>query len=368
MQAASGQNGPPSQPFTRPSALLNNSSNPNSFRPGSAAGSSSGNNAGGSGTPQVKAEPVEARFSNTLPPPLPNVGGYATSFGAHPGMPGPPPGLALPPLRGIPPLGSMPGYGPIPPLGSSSNHARDVLMLNRGAPPYGGPRNMNEKDKIPPLPQVDGSSASFHHGKNRAVPMYSWMNKDRLERIRNSELLLPQLDGPSSQRSDSNTPSLRQHSLPGASSDVPPPLAMNVDLPPPLSLSMGDLPPPLKLETPPTGTMKLLSESNLSMKGGNSSFARNPNVAALPTEDINSDLDDSDEEDVGGDPNGGIGVDPAADVTYCTYDKVRQASLVTSCGTDKTQVTRVKTKWKVVFRDGMVHANGKDYLFGRCTG
>jgi hypothetical protein len=31
-------------------------------------------------------------------------------------------------------------------------------------------------------------------------------------------------------------------------------------------------------------------------------------------------------------------------------------------------VTRVKTKWKVVFRDGMVHANGKDYLFGRCTG
>ena len=28
----------------------------------------------------------------------------------------------------------------------------------------------------------------------------------------------------------------------------------------------------------------------------------------------------------------------------------------------------MKTKWKVVFRDGMVHANGKDYLFGRCTG
>jgi hypothetical protein len=53
---------------------------------------------------------------------------------------------------------------------------------------------------------------------------------------------------------------------------------------------------------------------------GTSAFARNPNVPALASEDINSDLDDTDDEDG---PQEQPGQDPDADVTYCTYDKVR---------------------------------------------
>lgn len=32
------------------------------------------------------------------------------------------------------------------------------------------------------------------------------------------------------------------------------------------------------------------------------------------------------------------------------------------------QVTRVKNKWKVQLKDGIVSANGKDYLFSKCNG
>ena len=32
------------------------------------------------------------------------------------------------------------------------------------------------------------------------------------------------------------------------------------------------------------------------------------------------------------------------------------------------QVGRVKNKWKCILKDGMIHINGKDYLFAKCTG
>jgi hypothetical protein len=32
------------------------------------------------------------------------------------------------------------------------------------------------------------------------------------------------------------------------------------------------------------------------------------------------------------------------------------------------QVGRVKNKWKCLLKDGMIHINGKDYLFAKCTG
>jgi hypothetical protein len=32
------------------------------------------------------------------------------------------------------------------------------------------------------------------------------------------------------------------------------------------------------------------------------------------------------------------------------------------------QVSRVRNKWKCTFKDGMIHINGKDYLFAKCTG
>lgn len=28
----------------------------------------------------------------------------------------------------------------------------------------------------------------------------------------------------------------------------------------------------------------------------------------------------------------------------------------------------MKNKWKCVLKDGMIHVNGKDYLFAKCTG
>ncbi|KAJ7702991.1 transcription factor IIA, alpha/beta subunit-domain-containing protein [Mycena rosella] len=71
-------------------------------------------------------------------------------------------------------------------------------------------------------------------------------------------------------------------------------------------------------------------------------------TAPADSEAINSDLDDSDTEDE--DLEDGAGAN--SEIVFCTYEKV----------------TRVKTKWKCVLKDGMVHANGKDYLFSRCTG
>ena len=28
----------------------------------------------------------------------------------------------------------------------------------------------------------------------------------------------------------------------------------------------------------------------------------------------------------------------------------------------------MKNKWKCVLKDGMIHVNGRDYLFAKCTG
>ncbi|KAH0828183.1 transcription factor IIA alpha beta subunit [Lanmaoa asiatica] len=66
-------------------------------------------------------------------------------------------------------------------------------------------------------------------------------------------------------------------------------------------------------------------------------------------EAINSDLDDSDTEGEEDAEEGGQG---DTDIVFCTYDKVG----------------RVKNKWKCILKDGMIHINGKDYLFAKCTG
>ncbi|KAF8902898.1 transcription factor IIA, alpha/beta subunit [Gymnopilus junonius] len=67
------------------------------------------------------------------------------------------------------------------------------------------------------------------------------------------------------------------------------------------------------------------------------------------SEAINSDLDDSDSEGSDSDEEGAAG---DSDIVFCTYDKV----------------ARVKNKWKCILKDGMIHINGKDYLFAKCTG
>ncbi|WVR06570.1 hypothetical protein IAU60_003602 [Kwoniella sp. DSM 27419] len=77
-----------------------------------------------------------------------------------------------------------------------------------------------------------------------------------------------------------------------------------------------------------------------------------PNAAGLLPGDevIDSDLDDSDDE-LREDPEGGDN-DADIDIVFCVYDKVQ----------------RVKNKWKTVFKDGMIHINGRDYLFAKCNG
>lgn len=70
---------------------------------------------------------------------------------------------------------------------------------------------------------------------------------------------------------------------------------------------------------------------------------------AEDAEAINSDLDDSDTEAEEDAEEGGQG---ETDIVFCTYDKVG----------------RVKNKWKCLLKDGMIHINGKDYLFAKCTG
>jgi hypothetical protein len=89
--------------------------------------------------------------------------------------------------------------------------------------------------------------------------------------------------------------------------------------------------------------------------------SRNPGLkpnenGIYPGEEIiGSDLDDSDQEDDIGlmdDEDDEEQDDRAKDVMICVCDKVQ----------------RVKNKWKVTFKDGFIRANGKEYLFSRCTG
>jgi len=74
-----------------------------------------------------------------------------------------------------------------------------------------------------------------------------------------------------------------------------------------------------------------------------------PTSAPADNEAINSDLDDSDSEEEEETQEDGPG---DGNIVFCTYDKV----------------ARVKAKWKCILKDGMIHVNGKDYLFAKCTG
>jgi transcription initiation factor TFIIA large subunit len=83
-------------------------------------------------------------------------------------------------------------------------------------------------------------------------------------------------------------------------------------------------------------------------------------------EAINSDLDDSDTE---GEDEADEVASHDTDIVFCTYDKVFSNCLVLiRRGLMRAKVARVKNKWKCTLKDGMIHINGKDYLFAKCTG
>ncbi|RKP39534.1 transcription factor IIA, alpha/beta subunit, partial [Dimargaris cristalligena] len=64
---------------------------------------------------------------------------------------------------------------------------------------------------------------------------------------------------------------------------------------------------------------------------------------------INSDLDDSDDEEANTDQAGG---EDTEHIILCQYDKVG----------------RQKNRWKCVLKDGILLIDGKDYLFHKATG
>jgi transcription initiation factor TFIIA large subunit len=85
-------------------------------------------------------------------------------------------------------------------------------------------------------------------------------------------------------------------------------------------------------------------------------------------EAINSDLDDSDTE---GEEEAEEGAGGENDIVFCTYDKVTFSHMILSSRHAKPcqfKVARVKNKWKCILKDGMIHINGRDYLFAKCTG
>jgi len=75
-----------------------------------------------------------------------------------------------------------------------------------------------------------------------------------------------------------------------------------------------------------------------------------PQTDGLDDEEINSDLDDPDEEEEDNDE--GEDGDDKSKLMLCLYDKVQ----------------RTKNKWKCVLKDGIVTADGKDYVFHRANG
>ncbi|KAF8647106.1 hypothetical protein AX16_006939 [Volvariella volvacea WC 439] len=102
----------------------------------------------------------------------------------------------------------------------------------------------------------------------------------------------------------------------------------------------GSSPPPMNHPPPRTSHPSLPQPTGAAPK---------PSAPPDDSEAINSDLDDSDTEGEEDAEEGGAG---ETDIVFCTYDKV----------------ARVKNKWKCVLKDGMIHVNGKDYLFAKCTG
>lgn len=98
------------------------------------------------------------------------------------------------------------------------------------------------------------------------------------------------------------------------------------------------------------------------------SLPQPPPKPVADTEEINSDLDDSDTDGEEEDAEGALG---ETDIMFCTYDKVSfflsNDHLIPFIRLTFFKVARVKNKWKCVLKDGMIHVNGKDYLFGKCT-
>jgi hypothetical protein len=94
----------------------------------------------------------------------------------------------------------------------------------------------------------------------------------------------------------------------------------------------------------------------------------------LPGDEIiDSDLDDDSDEEEDDENKSDADEEEDRDYVLCVYDKVGRPSTRPSQGQQLirntlTQVQRVKNKWKTTFKEGLIHVNGKDYLFSKCNG
>lgn len=80
---------------------------------------------------------------------------------------------------------------------------------------------------------------------------------------------------------------------------------------------------------------------------GSSNAANKRKRPATDDNEIGSDLDDSDEDEM----EGNLDADGNEDMILCLYDKVQ----------------RVRNKWKCVLRDGVASIDGRDYVFSKLS-
>lgn len=296
---------------------------------------------------QIKEEP---RPQAVIPPPVRASSAQAAQFpptaygtinhALFPHMPHPGSHIPGPHPYSIPPLGGLPADRP------------GVLMHNRGAPPAGARYNIPQIDGASATPEDDFANMLAGHGgaaRRRMLARYPWMREAKFggsDADAQGEMQIPQVDGPSGGGGSSIPPlSLNLSSIPTLTlpstngikkedaAEVPtlsttlkladiPPLQMPAHAHP--SLKSPPPPPsaPLSRSSTIASTSTMKTEDGKGKPTPIANFARNPNLPAQANEDINSDLDDSDEEETE-DPNG-LPTDPDANVTYCTYDKVRK--------------------------------------------
>jgi len=180
-------------------------------------------------------------------------------------------------------------------------------------PPLPGPSiNGSRQVAAPPHPGGQTGVLSFPRAAPAPTARYTPTTQQPAQSqplpTQTASQRMPQTDGPSQSSEDEDSPS------PPGSQPAFAPRASHPSLPQP--------------SLPPSSTQSSQQED---------------------LEAINSDLDDSDTE---GEDDAEEGAAGETDIVFCTYDKV----------------ARVKNKWKCILKDGMIHVNGKDYLFAKCTG
>ncbi|KAM6502100.1 transcription factor IIA alpha/beta subunit [Amanita muscaria] len=265
-----------------------------------------------------------ADFDAAQPPPPPQVPQVPQQH--HP-YPPHPIHMVQPPYPGHNPYGALPVPGQ-PAVKSEPMDGRYMLhgLPHFALPPLAPPSLTNGRQLPPPIPHPGGQTGVLSFPRAQA----------------------------SSTPSASPRPFPSQPAAGQPSSQPPPPTAA--------AAALQSQQAPLRIPQV-DGPSESSGEEDSPSPPHSQAFAPRPSHPSLPqpalnppatasredSEAINSDLDDSDTE---GEEEAEEGTVGETDIVFCTYDKV----------------ARVKNKWKCILKDGMIHINGRDYLFAKCTG